>query len=258
MLKENVWCVIMAGGSDNLRQNLSATLERFASLVPPERTIVVSNTHNCDSIRADFPDFPAQNLLAEPRNRDTAPCIALAMYTILKRDPEGIMIVTPVDHRIDNPEKFSAIMTKVTADVVGHDIIITLGITPTGPKTGFGYIQTVGYPQMDTPAKVKTFVEKPSEHFAEIFVDSGEFLWNSGIFVCVAESLHQVMKRLQYPITSLFKGWQGALDSPAQQSFIDGVYADMPRISIDRGIMERYHDIWVLPCEFGWSDKCKE
>ena len=257
MLSNNVWCVIMAGGSGTLRTGLQSTLERFSALVPLERTLVVTTEQYASLIGNDFPLLPAANILSEPRNRGTAPCLALAMYVALKRDPDAILVATPVDIQTDDPDKFAQVMKKVSSDIVGRDGIIALGVPPKGPRTQLGYIQTEDFPRMDEPAKVKTFVEKPSLHYAGIFVDSGEFLWNSGIYVCRADALRQAFERYQMPITALFAGWQGALDTPSQPSFLENVYADMPLISIDRGLVERSSDLWVLPCDFAWSDKSK-
>ena len=282
MLDNHIWCVVMAGGSGTRfwpvstaevpkqflpikgdadaavpgagMPFLKATVGRFDGLVPPERTLVVANRRHEALVRGMLPELPSENILLEPYNRDTAPCIAYAMYTILKRDPEGIMVVVPSDHLILEEEKFRSLVEKIASMVPQYDVLTTIGISPTRPDTNYGYIQADGIPEDGEPIKVKTFTEKPDPDLAEIFVQSGDFLWNSGIFVWKADTLHREFHRHMPQISGAFRGWQGALDTPFQEEFLERAYADAPKISIDYAILERSDKVWTFPSSMGWYD----
>lgn len=274
MLSENVWCVIMAGGNGTRfwpistskvpkqfipvqgtgKTFLQLTRSRFDGLVPPERTIVVTNRKFASKVRENLPDIPDCNILEEPYNRDTAPCVAYAMYTILKRDPKAIMVVVPCDHIIREEERFRDVLEFVTNDLKQYDVLVTLGITPTRPDTNYGYIQADGFPEENTPIKVKTFTEKPDAELAKVFVSSGEFLWNSGIFIWRASTIKSEFERHLPRMAQLFEGWEVALDTPAAEGFIEKVYADIQKISVDYGIMEHTDLAWTYPAGIGWYD----
>lgn len=274
MLSDNIWCVIMAGGMGTRiwpvstvdvpkqfvgvegenRNLIQATADRFQGLVAPERTLVVTNARHASLVQESLPGIPAENILVEPYKRDTAPCIAFAMYTILKRDPDAIMVVVPSDHIIVETEKFRKAVCEATEYVRNNDVLVTLGIRPTRPDANFGYIQGVSMPQEGIPLKVKTFTEKPDKELARIFVQSGEFLWNSGIFVWRAETICREFERFLPQMKSIFDGWQGALDTPFQQGFLERVYGEAPKLSIDYAIMEKTSSAWVFPADFGWYD----
>ena len=241
----------VAGTEKSFLQN---TVERFANLVPLERTLVVTSRRFTSMVKELLPGIPEENILQEPFNRDTAPCIALATYTILKRDPDATMIVTPSDHIICDKSKFEQIIASVTEEICSKDVLGTIGIFPESPDTNFGYIQTSGVPKLDEFIKVKTFTEKPDYDLAKVFIESGDFLWNSGIFIWRAGTIRAELERLVPQVTDPFKGWQTAIDTPNQVEFLDSVYADLQNISIDYAVMERTDRAWTYPASIGWHD----
>lgn len=274
MCNSNTWCVILAGGYGKRlwpvstatlpkqflevpltgKTFLQTTYERLEGLIPPERTIVVTHRKFAATVRQMLPQLPEDNVLEEPYRRDTAPCIAFAACTILKRDPDAVMVVEPSDHIIFDTDRYRDIISAITENM-HDDVLMTIGVTPTRPDTNYGYIQASTVPQEGRPVKVRTFTEKPDATLAEVFVQCGEFLWNSGIFVWKAATIVREFERLQPQMASLFRGWEGALDSDAAPDFLEKVYADAQKISIDYAVMERTDKAWVYPAgDMGWYD----
>ena len=236
------------------RTCLRSTYDRFTGIVPRENILVVTLDRFQDQIRELIPELPAENLLLEPYARNTAPCLALAMYTLLRRNPDA---ATPSDLLIDDDALFADTVRGAFDHAAAHPVLMTLGITPTGPDPHFGYIQVQGgkaAAASGKPLKVKTFTEKPDEALAEVFCRSGEFFWNSGIFVWRADTLRTEMERHVPEITRLFDGWENALGSSAERLFIAQAYADSPNISVDIGVMEKTDIAWLWPASFGWTD----
>ena len=233
---------------------LRLTYDRMKDILPEENILVVSLERYRDLVIEHLPELPEKNLLLEPYGRNTAPCLTLATYTILKRDPLAVMVATPSDHVINGRELFKEAMDNVLAAAAREDSIITLGVVPTRPDTNFGYIQTSDSATTDKPVKIKTFTEKPDVELAQVFLDSGEFLWNSGIFIGRASAIRDELEKHVPEITNLWKGWKEALDSPRQKEFLQKVYADSPMISIDYGVMEKTDNAWVYPVHFKWAD----
>lgn len=274
MLNDNIWCVIMAGGSGTRfwpvstedvpkqfvevagsgRSFLQTTYDRFRGLVPPQRVIVVTNRRHEGMVRASLPELPAENILSEPYKRDTAPCMAYAMYTILKRDPEAVMVMVPCDHMIMDPEAFRHTISDATGFARDNDVLVTIGIHPTRPDTNYGYIQGVTLPEPNRPVAVKTFTEKPDAELARVFVQSGEFLWNSGIFIWKASVIRREIEKFLPQMVAQFAGWEDAIGSDSEGVFIEKAYSECLKISIDYGIMEKTDSAWVYPADFGWHD----
>lgn len=274
MLESNIWCVVMAGGagtrfwpistnavpkqfvevSGTGHNFLQTTVERFADLIPPERTVIVASRTHESMVRESLPQIPSENILMEPYKRDTAPCIAYAMYSILRRDPDAVMVVVPSDHMILDTEKFRHVIGRAVEYVRENDVLMTIGIQPTRPDTNYGYIQGTALPQQGQPIQVKTFTEKPDRELARVFVQSGEFLWNSGIFVWKADTIHREIIKFLPQMEAQFKGWQTAIGSPMEEEFVARAYAECQKISVDYGIMEKTENAWVYPADFGWSD----
>lgn len=274
MLDSNIWCVVMAGGagtrfwpvstkavpkqfvevSGTGRNYLQTTVDRFHDMIPPERIVVVAGQPHEEMVRKSLPQIPAENILLEPYKRDTAPCVAYAMYTILRRDPDAIMVVVPSDHMIMDRENFRDVIERAADYVRANDVLMTIGIHPTRPDTNYGYIQGVSLPQNGQPIKVKTFTEKPDGELARVFVQSGEFLWNSGIFLWKADTIHREIVKFLPQMEAQFNGWQTAIGGPMEEEFISKAYAECMKISIDYGIMEKTGNAWVYPADFGWYD----
>lgn len=271
------YCIIMAGGIGSRfwpastekkpkqfleilpghKTMLRVTYERFMDIIPAENILVVTQERYADMVMESIPEIPTKNLLLEPYGRNTAPCMAYATYKLLKRDPEAVMIMTPADHIIADTEVFNATVKQALDYARGHEALITLGILPDHPDTHFGYIQAAGGAiDMDKaePLKVKTFTEKPSEELAEVFIQSGEFLWNSGIFIWRADVIKPEMEKLMPVITNLFVGWEGAIDTIMERDFLQKAYAESLKTSIDYAVMEKTGKAWVIPAKFEWHD----
>ena len=233
------------------------TYERFLDFIPAENIIVVTSTKFADAVREQIPELPSENLLLEPYMRNTAPCIAYATYTILRRNPDANIIFSPSDNYISDPEVFKRLAGRALEFVEGADVLITLGIVPSRPDTNYGYIQVVGGKgniSIGSPVKVKTFTEKPDASLAKVFVESGEFLWNSGMFVSHAAGLKDEMETYNPEVTALFRGWDRNIGTPSEKSFIEKAYTDCPWTSFDYGLLERTDNAWIMPCDFNWID----
>ena len=274
MLNNHYYCIIMAGGigsrfwpisrtdqpkqfldfSIQGRSFLRRTYDRMKVVIPEENIIVVSLERYRDQVRAHLPELPEQNLLLEPYNRNTAPCIAFATYTILQRDPDAVTVVTPSDHAIAHHDVFNKTLLDALSYAAGSDALITLGVVPSRADSNFGYIQMAGKSKNGSPVKVKTFTEKPDPELARVFVETNEFLWNSGIFVWRADAIRQALEKYAPEITSLWTGWPEVYGTAGQQAFVARIYTDMPRNSIDYAVMEKTDNAWVYPAEFRWAD----
>lgn len=277
MNKDNRYCVIMAGGTANRfwpvsretkpkqfldisgtgKSFVRTTYERFSEIVPKENIIIVTLTRFAELVHTQIPELPEGNLLLEPYARNTAPCIAYATYSILKRNPEATVIATPADHIITDEDKFKAAILKMMEYAENKPALMTLGIHPTNPDTDYGYIQaprSKDNADADTPLKVKTFTEKPDKALAEVFCKTGEFYWNSGIFIWKASVIRKEMEKYIPDVTSVFAGWEDALGSDKEQIFLEKVYSDCPKVSIDYGVMEKTDRAWLYCGDFGWSD----
>ena len=240
-------------GTSVLRQ----TYDRFLKFIPKDRIIVVTLDRYADSVNEILPELPEENLLREPYSRHTAPCIAYAAYTLLKRDPEAVMIVSPSDLFISDEGLFSQTVLKAASYADENEVLMTLGIVPNSPATAFGYIQVKGGKAAavsNKPLKVKTFTEKPDAALANIFFRSGEFFWNSGIFLWSADVIREEMERLLPEVTQFFTGWEGAIGTPYERDFILKAYGDCPKVSVDYGVMEKTERAWLYPARFGWKD----
>ena len=236
---------------------IQSTYERFLKVVPQENILIVTGDRYRDIVKEQLPDLADENLLLEPYSRNTAPCIAYATYTLLKRDPLARMVVSPSDHMIDNEELFVETIRKAFDYIEEHDTLMTLGVIPTRPDTNYGYVQAYGGSDVyknGNPMQVKTFTEKPDRELAKVFISTGEFFWNAGIFLWKAETIRNEMEKYLPEVTGLFKGWENALGTPIEGEFIAKAYTDCPYISIDYGVMEKTDIAWMYPVRFGWGD----
>jgi len=243
----------MADGAGSSRQ-FRHTYERFLQLVPRENILVVTLAAFAADARRELPELPAQNLLLEPFARKTAPCMALSAYTLLQRDPQAVIVATPWDLVIRDEELFNRTLEEAFTYVEEKDVLMTLGIVPKTADVNFGYIQVKegrNAHLMAGPLQVKTFTEKPSLELAEVFVRTGEFFWNSGIFVWKAATIAAEMEKYIPEVTELFRGWQTSITDPV---FIEKAYAECPKVSLDYGVMEHTDRAWLYPARFGWAD----
>lgn len=247
------YCVIMADGTGSPKQ-LQVTYDRFREVVPEDHILVVTLARFGEEARRVLPMLPEKNLLLEPFARKTAPCMAYAAYTLLSRDPEAVLVATPWDLVIRDESLFAHTVEEAFGYVEENDVLMTLGIVPKNPDVNFGYIQVKegrNAHLMAGPLQVKTFTEKPPLELAEVFVRTGEFFWNSGIFVWKASTIAAEMERYIPEVTELFRGWQEHITDSV---WLERAYAECPKVSLDYGVMERTSRAWLYPARFGWAD----
>lgn len=235
---------------------LQDTCERVRPLVPPERLYVVAGEAYRSLIQEQLPDMPPENFLGEPSARGTAPAIALAAVHIRHKDPEAIMMALPADHIVADTEAYQRALSAAAAHArAGY--LVTLGVQPRGPETGYGYIERGRLlPRADggVAYRVARFVEKPDRPTAERFIASGRFYWNGGIFVCRARDMLAEIERLLPDLARALAEIEAALDSDQAREVIARVWPTVPNITIDYGVMERADRVAVVPLDAGWSD----
>lgn len=235
------------------RSLLQMSYDRVLPLVKPENILVVTNRLYAPLVREQLPDIGDAQILCEPARRNTAPAIAWAAAHIHAIDPEAVMVVTPSDHLITRETVFVECIAKGIDFVSRHDALLTLGITPTRPETGYGYIQ-VGDGYGDGFNKVKAFTEKPDRDIARMFIDTGEFFWNSGIFLWKASSILKALGEFTPELAAIFESGRAVMGTPAEMAFIDTAFPTCPSISIDYAVMEKASNVYVECVDFGWSD----
>lgn len=242
-------------GDATLIQN---TVARLQGIVPPERCLIVTHERYVEQTREQLPAVPEANILAEPIGRNTAPCITYAAMKLQAMDPDAVMIVLPADHVIRNVRQFHHVLRVALERAQEPGALVTIGITPTHPETGYGYIQydASGDDHSDDVRAypVRTFAEKPDQTTAERFLDSGDFLWNSGMFIWRADTILRQVRRHLPQLYEAFAPIPEVHDTPREQEAVVEAYQKSPHISIDYGVMERAEQVFVVPGSFGWSD----
>jgi mannose-1-phosphate guanylyltransferase len=244
---------ILGSGQTLLQQ----TYQRMEKICPPEHIYIVTSNTYVDLVMDQIPHVHRENVLSEIARKNTAPCIAYASYKIHKRDPKAITVVAPSDHLVRKTDTFVKAIMSCFEKAANQDCLITLGIKPTRPDTGYGYIQFVNSDVKETDRrikKVKTFTEKPDHEMANFFVESGDFLWNSGIFIWSTESIIRALETHDPELANLFReGWD-YYNTPQEQQFVDRAYSTCKNISIDYSVMEKAANVYVRSSIFGWSD----
>ena len=238
---------ILGAGKSFIR----STYERFLPLVEPENFLVVTNRAYRDLVLEHIPELGPEQVLCEPIGRNTAPAIAYAAHALGKRCADAKMIVTPSDHLILNEADFQVAIKECLAFVEENDALMTVGIEPTRPDTGYGYLQKS---DAQTISRVKCFTEKPALEIAQAFVDCGEFVWNSGLFVWSINSIMRAFERYLPEHHALFSSIAADLGTEREAAAVEQVYTDSKSISIDYGIMEKADNVYVRCSDFGWSD----
>lgn len=231
---------------------LQATVERVLPIVPVENIVLVTNREYYDIVRQQLPDIKEENILLEPARRNTAPCICWSAHHIFARDPEASIVTLPSDHLILKESAFHEALRKGFEFVEGGDRLLTLGIQPNSPHTGYGYIQKGEPTETDRILKVKSFTEKPSEDMAKLFLKSGEFFWNAGIFLWKATSILEAFKECAPMIAGTFA--DGDYSREGEKEFIEKAFPTSPSISIDYAVMEKAPNVFVETVDLGWSD----
>jgi mannose-1-phosphate guanylyltransferase len=236
---------------------LEQTVARISPLIPAERTLVVAGDAYRDSIRASLPQLPAENFLFEPVGRNTAACVAWSALWVRQRSADAVMAVLPADHLIRDEAEFLRVLQVAAIAAQPLHRLVTIGIRPTHPETGYGYIRAsqAGL-QVDNHAvfRVAQFVEKPSRQKAEEFVAAGTYAWNSGMFVWRADSIWLEVCRYLPQLARGLAPVAQITAAAALDDVLNDVYPQLPAVSIDVGVMERAQDVWVVPADIGWSD----
>lgn len=270
---ENTFVVIMAGGSGTRfwplskkakpkqfldvlgvgKTLLQMTFERFVEYIPAENIYIVSNELYKDVIKEQLPELNDDQILLEPFQRNTAPCIAYACYKIASRNPEAKVIVSPADHAIFKERNFYEAVKAAVDSVTDEDRLLTIGVTPNRPETGYGYIQyeTEG---TDRVKKVKTFTEKPQLELARKFLESGDFVWNAGVFVWSVKSIQKAFQKYLPEVDEVFAQLDSSYYTEEEGSLVKQAYGECKNISIDYGVMEKARNVYVVLGDYGWSD----
>lgn len=277
---DKVYAVIMAGGSGtrfwpasrNHRPKqllgitgaapmIRTTVDRILPGIPDERILVVTGAAHAKEIKEVLHDLPSGNILIEPVGRNTAPCIGLAAHAVMQKDPDGIMLVLPADHIINNLEEFKR-LTQSAADLAASDnALVTLGVSPTYPETGYGYIEAgpkwsvnESAPSKIPAFKVHKFHEKPDREKADFYLRQGNYYWNSGMFIWKARTILTWFERLLPQMACDLAPLAGCRDRVEFSAKIEAIYPLLQSISIDYGIMEHADNVAVIPADIGWSD----
>ena len=277
-MSKNNYCVIMAGGVGSRfwplsrtkkpkqfldilgtgKTLLQQTVDRFKKIIPIENILIVTNQDYKSVILEQIPGLKEEQVLLEPMRRNTAPCIAYANYKIQQKTKNANIVVAPSDHLILKENDFLDVISSGLEFVSENENLLTLGIHPNRPETGYGYIQITGDIKTivvnKSIRKVKTFTEKPDIKMAKLFLDSGDFYWNSGIFLWSLNSIMKSFKSHLPEITNLFNSGIGLYNTDKEPEFISKTYPECKNISIDYGIMEKADNVHVLCADFGWSD----
>lgn len=300
-MNKNNYCVIMAGGVGSRfwpfsrnhkpkqfldffgtgRSLLQMTIDRFRPIVPIENILIVTNVLYRDQVLEQIPDLKAEQVLCEPARRNTAPCIAYAAARIQAMEAirqkgerrKARIVVAPSDHLILQEETFRQTIQQGFDFIDKNDALLTLGMKPTRPETGYGYIQMGENARKASCSledareascsleakgkgicKVKAFTEKPNLELAKVFLESGDFLWNSGIFIWSLDSILNAFHAYLPEMANKFAEGENVMGTPEEDAFIQTMFPTCPNISIDYGVMEKAQNVYVIPSDFGWSD----
>lgn len=241
---------VLGVGKSLIRQ----TFERHAKITPVENILVVTNESYRDLVKKHIPELSDHQILGEPTGKNTAPCVAYAAEKIHKRNPKASMVVAPSDHIIHNEDDFIQVVSDALSYVSDKEILVTLGIQPTRPDTGYGYIHFDPNGNSNGFSKVKSFTEKPILSLAKEFIASGDYLWNAGIFVWSVESIRKAFSSSLPKLAEQFASCSASLDTTDEKEAIEKVYNECQSISIDYGVMEKARNVEVYPAPFDWSD----
>lgn len=273
-MQQNTYVAIMAGGIGSRfwpgsresrpkqfldilgvgKSLLRLTFERFLKLCPAENIFIVTNGMYKDLVKEHLPEITDNQILCEPSRNNTAPCIAYTAFKLADLNPNANFIVAPSDHVVLNEAAFISYLEKGIQFVDKNEALLTLGIQPSRPDTGYGYINFEPTKGKDDIFPVTDFTEKPDAALAQVFIDSGEYLWNAGIFLWNVKSILTAFEKYAPEIHQILNAQQGVYNSDGEQAFIDKAYPTTPKISIDYAIMENAENVYTLPADFGWSD----
>lgn len=233
---------------------IQSTFDRFAQYIPIENIFIVTSYHYKELVAKQLPLLPEKNIVCEPSRKNTAPCVAYISYKLQQLNPKSNLICAPADHLILDDTAFIKTSIEALEFTEKNNALLTLGIKPFQPNTGYGYIQYEQQSVSDNIYKVKTFTEKPDLELAKTFIASGDFLWNAGIFVWQTKNIIKAFEKYLPEIHELFDGAKKVMNSVKEKEAIDLIYPLCVNISIDYGILEKAANVYVIPSSFGWSD----
>lgn len=233
---------------------IQQTFDRYNKLVPAENIFVITAQEYMDTVKEQLPEMPVENILGEPSRKNTAPCIAYIAFKLMQKDPEALMIAAPADNLIMDTEAFVQTATNAFNFVDHINALVTIGIKPTHPNTGYGYIQHEMPEAAPNVYKVKTFTEKPNLELAKTFISSGDFLWNAGIFTWKVKNIIRAFEKFLPEMFEVFASEKDNFNTAGEAAAIERIYPQCTNISIDFGIMEQADNVYVIPASFEWSD----
>ena len=273
-MSPNNYCVILAGGRGHRlwpcsreekpkqfidffgtgRTQLQQTFDRFQKILPKENILICTNKEYAPLVRQQLPDVHEENIMIEPIYRGTAPSVAWADMRICRRNRDAVVVVTPSDQFVLNEEAFFRNIDEAFGYASRYDILLTMGVKPTRPEPGYGYIQKGDQSPDGDFYRVQSFTEKPERDFARMFMESGEFLWNTGLIFANARYLHHCFRQLFPDVINQFDDHSLEYNIEQEMAFVNEYYPSYPKLSIDQGILERADNVYVMPCDFGWAD----
>lgn len=230
------------------------TYERFTNIVPPERILVVTNKIYKDLVHEHIPEIPLSNIITEPSRNNTAPCVAYTAFRLQAMDENATFVVAPSDHVILKEEAFLNKVSTALEYASNNEVILTLGIQPTRPDTGYGYVESSAEKVSSDIEKVKSFREKPDLETAKEYLEAGTYYWNAGIFVWSAKTILNSFKANATDIYDILARDLSKYNTGQEQDYIDEVYPTTPSISVDYAILEKANNVYTLPADIGWSD----
>lgn len=239
------------------RSLIQLTFDRFEGVCEPENVWIVTNQSYKDIVREQLPEVPVENILCEPCRRNTAPCIAYVSWWIKTKDRNANIVVSPSDHIVTNCDEFRRVITQCLKFTSETDAIVTLGMKPSRPETGYGYIQadlSSSSPHNKEIFRVDSFREKPDLETAKKYIRNKSYFWNAGIFIWSVSTIVNAFRVYQPTISKVFENLTGVYGTPQEQEEINRVFPECENISVDYAIMENAEEIFVCPADFGWSD----
>ena len=233
---------------------IQLTVERLEPICPAKNIWVVTNEKYADIVKEQIPDIPVDNILLEPEARNTAPCIAYACWKIQKQHPKANIVVTPSDALVINTTEYQRVLSKALDYTSGKEAIVTIGIKPSRPETGYGYIAAAEPTNVDEIYKVEAFKEKPDFATAEKYLAAGGYYWNAGIFVWNVETISKAIRTFQPKLAGIMDEMSASFFTDKEKEVVGKLFPTCDKISIDYAVMEKSKEIYTLPAEFGWSD----
>jgi mannose-1-phosphate guanylyltransferase len=236
------------------RTLIQQSLDRYSKVVPIDNIFVVTSEEYVPIVKEQLPELPTENIVAEPSRKNTAACIAYIAFKLQAINPDAVMIAAPADHLVTETTQFVSTAQTALDFVEKSQALVTIGIKPSHPNTGYGYIQHEMISEQPDVFKVKTFTEKPSEEIARAFIASGDFLWNAGIFTWRVSSILTALETHLAEVFEIFAAERAHFNTVGEKKAIEKIYPLCTNTSIDVGVMEKANNVYVIPAEFGWSD----